>query len=360
MRSVRLLAIVAISTGLSVATAGVRSADTAAQAACTARWHVVARRGVPALAAVAALTATNVWAVGSGNDRPVIVHWNGTKLAAQTFPWRGGSFSGLAARSENDVWAVGKADDEPLAVHFDGHRWQRVQLPQVKNTGLADVAALAADDVWAVGSAGDPGPRPVVMHWDGRRWRLVDLHGAAPRSELVSIDGVSADKVWAFGYTGPWVGGAYGYGPVVLRWNGSRWTAVPTSIGRADYKDWAYGALDIAPSGEVWISVGEQPDAGGAPPLFIRWSGPTHKVRTSYDVPADGAAVFDIAAVSKDEVWAVGNTPTISHLNATSRSWQAEPPHLGILKDAELEAISAISPTEIWAVGSNLIVRYSC
>jgi hypothetical protein len=123
------------------------------------------------------------------------------------------------------------------------------------------------------------------------------------------------------------------------------------------YKDWAYGALDIAPSGEVWMGVGEQPDAGGAPPVFVRWSGPTHKVRNTYDeVTEDGADVYDIAAVSKDDVWAVGHFPAISHLNAKSKAW--DPEYLPL--NPSLNAISAISPTEIWAVGDHLIVRYSC
>lgn len=360
MRSVRLLAVVALSIGLSVPLAGIRSADTVAQAACTARWHVVAHKGVPDLGAVAPVTSTNVWAVGSGNDRPVIVHWNGTKLARQTFPWKGGSFSGVAARSGNDVWAVGGTGGAPLAVHFDGHRWQRVQLPVVK-AGLADVAAVAADDVWAIGSVTTGGLDSVaiVMHWDGRRWRLVDLHGAAPRSELVSIDAASANEVWAFGYTGPWNYG-YGYSPVVLRWNGGRWTQVPSGFPRGSYKDWAYGALDIAPSGDVWMGVGEQPDAGGAPPVFVRWSGPAHKARTTYDVIPSGASVFDVAGVSKDDVWAVGSSPPISHLNAKSRAWRAAQLPLASLKNATLDGISATSPTDIWAVGDKLILHYSC
>ncbi len=357
MRTIRLLSILAISTGLVGATAGVRSVDAPAQAACAARWHVVARKGVPTLGAVAPVTSSDVWAVGYGNDRPVIVHWNGAMLATRTFPWKG-EFSGVAARLGNDVWAVGGTGDEPVAVHFDGHSWQRVQLPPLKGAGLADVAVIAADDVWAVGSAG-PEKRPFVIHWDGRRWRLVDLHGIAPRSELVSIDAVSAAEVWVFGFTGPWKYG-YGYGPVVLRWNGSRWRQVASGIGRSQYKDWAYGALDVAPSGEVWMGVGEQSDAGGGPPVFVRWSGPAREVRNTYDVAAQGANVFDIAAVSKDDVWAVGDTPAISHLNAKTGSWQAEGSYVAALKNASLKAISAVAPTEIWAIGDHLIVRYSC
>ena len=360
-RMMLLMGVLVVVAGAGIAVLGASGSEqqsgSRAAKACAARWHVVARRGVPALEAVAALGSTNVWAVGSGNNRPVIVHWNGTKLTTQTFPWKGGSFSGVTARSGNDVWAVGGTDHELLAVHFDGHSWQRVQLPRVKGASLADVTAVAANDVWAVGSvAGDPGPRAVVMHWDGRLWRVVDLRGAAPRSELVSIDSVSADDVWAFGYAGPWNYG-YGYSPIVLRWNGSRWTRVLFSKG--EYKDWAYGALDIAPSGEVWMGVGEQSDAGGSPPVFVRWSGPTHKARRSYDVPIQGPNVLDIAAVSRDEVWAVGFTPAISHLDAKSKSWQAEP-HPASPKDAALNAISAIAPTDIWAVGDHLIVRYSC
>jgi hypothetical protein len=367
LRRIPLFALAAVIAALSGAgSVGASSA----RLSCAPSWQLFAHRGLPDLADVDAVGPGDVWAVGArtGNpnsqadDRPAVVHWNGTKIDVQVLPWQGGSFSGLAVRSENDVWAVGHVwgvgatPAGPLAAHFDGHRWQRVGLPQVKGGWLADVAAIADDDVWAVGSVlRSYNYRPVVMHWNGRRWRLVPLPGSSPPWELVSVDLVSAADVWVFGLTGPWVYDN-GFGPVVLRWNGSRWMPVQTGIGRADFMDSGGGSLDVGPSGEVWVAVGE---FGGAPPVFVRWSGPTHRVRSSYDMPAWGYGpnVVGIAAVSRDEVWAVGSTPALSHLNAKTRSWRR--PHLPI-SVGYLNAISAISPTDIWAVGNRLILRYHC
>ncbi len=340
----------------------------AAPAAGSPKWRLVARTGVPDLVAVDALSTNSVWAAGSSADRPVVVQWDGRKLRKSSFPWQGARLSGVTAVSKADVWAVGATkDDKPLAVHFDGRSWQRASLPAVKDGALRDVAAVARNDVWAVGQANDG---PLVMHFDGRRWQIVDTGAAAPRpSELTSIAGASTDDVWVFGSTGPHVAHAYGFGPVVLRWHGGRWTRVRTAIGESEYKGYLEGALDIAPSGEVWTVQAENTGScGGCLPQFVRWSGPARNVRTFYepDFPGDEPTVYDIAAVSRASVWVVGSTygaghdnyfPLIAHGNG--KSWQIQTTPFSGLKDTSFNGISALSPTNIWVVGRHLIARYS-
>jgi hypothetical protein len=338
---------------------------------CTASWHLFAHRGLPRLSGVDAVEPGDVWAVGgragkpdsSAGDRPAVVHSDGTRIAVQILPWKGGWFSAVAALSDDDVWAVGSSAAGPLAAHLVGHRWHRVGTPHVAGGHLADVAAISHDDVWAVGTVsarGSDRPHPLVMHWNGREWGLVHLPGSSPPWELVSVDFASADDVWAFGYTGPWVG-PYGYGPVVLHWNGRRWTTVQSGIGASDFKDWAYGALDVSPSGEVWIGVGEQPDARSSSPRFVRWSGAGHRGTRSYVMPYSFTGgdsrpdVMDLAAVSTNELWAVGDGPALTHLNIATGSWRRA--HLPV-PVASLTAISAISPADIWTVGGHLILRY--
>lgn len=346
-------------------------ATAAAPAAGVPRWRLVAHTGVPDLFAVDALSASSVWAVGSSNNRssngqPVAVRWDGRKLRTWSFPWKG-DLRGVEAVSENDIWAVGDAADAPLAVHFDGRSWRRVSLPAVANGSLADVTATAPGDVWAVGdvSGRASADRPLVMRFDGRRWRIVGTGTAAPRpARLTSVAGASAGDVWAVGVTGPHLGGA-GFGPVVLRWHGRRWTRVSTPIGNGDYQGGSFGALDVAPSGEVWTVVGDT--FGGDCCQFLRWSGPGRNILTFYEpgFPGTNSSVFDIAAVSKAGVWAVGGDynaasdgiPFVAYGNG--KSWQNVSTPFSQLKDTWLYAISALSPTEVWAVGENLIARYS-
>src|SRR4030095_9179943 len=67
------------------------------------------------------------------------------------------SFYGTAAITVTDVWAVGShydgVDDRPLAEHFDGDQWVTVPVPAPR-TGAAylrGVSGSSGTDVWAVG-----------------------------------------------------------------------------------------------------------------------------------------------------------------------------------------------------------------
>ena len=92
-------------------------------------WSVVKspNPGVPdGLSGVAAVSATDVWAVGSegtqmGGGQTVIEHWNGTSWSVVKSP-SPGSFSsqllGVAAISPTNVWTVGYADSSTLIEHY--------------------------------------------------------------------------------------------------------------------------------------------------------------------------------------------------------------------------------------------------
>ncbi len=92
-------------------------------------WQVVKSSNVgqhPSFWAVAAVSATNVWAVGSDGtntkfNQTLTEQWNGTQWSVVNSP-SPGSFStqlvGVAAVSATDVWAVGYADSNTLIEHF--------------------------------------------------------------------------------------------------------------------------------------------------------------------------------------------------------------------------------------------------
>src|SRR5260370_61505 len=82
--------------------------------------------------------------------------------------------SGVAAVSATDVWAVGNhfdaaiGGDDGLIEHWDGSRWSIVPSP-ASALNLTSVAAISASDVWAAGAA-PTGGQPVFEHWDGKAW----------------------------------------------------------------------------------------------------------------------------------------------------------------------------------------------
>jgi hypothetical protein len=209
------------------------------------RWSIVAspNGGVAAnhfstLQAVTALSASDVWAVGGQagirNHAPVTVplieHWNGISWSIVPAPNAAlGVLESVSATSASDVWAIGAGQQSgaTVALHFDGSSWKIVPVPAPPGTsgGLFGVKALSATDAWAVGesfpTAGGSG-KILTDHWNGTSWQVVPappVGGPGALSSLSSIDAANGTGVWAVGF---WVTGAAG-NSVVLHWTGTAW-----------------------------------------------------------------------------------------------------------------------------------------
>lgn len=145
-------------------------------------WSVVPAASITGdtrLTDVTALSASDAWAVGVTNERPIAEHWNGTAWSQVALPALAGdgSLQGVLGVSAADVWAVGDQGGRALAMHWNGSAWSIVPTPTVLNTTtvLTDLTAIAANDVWAVGTSIQNGVTgaPVTEHWDGTAWTIV-------------------------------------------------------------------------------------------------------------------------------------------------------------------------------------------
>ena len=124
------------------------------------------------LTGVAAVAANDVWAVGytittDGSNQPdktLIEHWNGSawSVVASPSPASNDTLSGVAARSATDVWAVGTRQDRSGAIpidrtlteHWNGTSWSVVASPNVgANDNLLNGVSATTGDVWTVGSS---------------------------------------------------------------------------------------------------------------------------------------------------------------------------------------------------------------
>jgi hypothetical protein len=156
---------------------------------------------------------TDLWAVGtsaklSGASRAQILHYDGTTWTSQAGP-AVGSAHGLAAVlaiSPTDVWAVGykKAGDEfrPLAMHFDGAIWSVIQTPGpgagFGGSSLSGLAGSSSTDLWAAGTRGDG--QPFVMHYDGTTWTVESGFPEVTGEEaFISITQHEDGDLWAAG-----------------------------------------------------------------------------------------------------------------------------------------------------------------
>jgi hypothetical protein len=250
-------------------------------------WKVVPSpsppRGPAQLLGVAALSPANAWAVGwykaPGALETLVLHWNGTKWRRVRSPNpsdpRSRSYDELAAvaaLSARNVWAVGtylhrknhRHSYVTLVLHWNGKHWKRSPSANPGGVGHANVLnAVAADpggQLWAAGGYrnGSGSEQPLVERRRLRGWRGVPAQAApvaAPELALESLAPLAANDVWA---AGTYLDDTRDFAPVALveHWDGHSWTIVPTP-GPADPTGFeALHGIAAVSASDVW-AVGE-------------------------------------------------------------------------------------------------------
>ncbi len=120
------------------------------------------------LRGIAAASGSDVWAVGDaptgsdGSSQSLVEHWNGKRWQVVQSPQVGthSLLSAVAAVSARDVWVVGSDGDDniffqTLIEHWNGSSWRVVPSPSPGSfsTQLLGVAAVSATNIWTVGYA---------------------------------------------------------------------------------------------------------------------------------------------------------------------------------------------------------------
>jgi hypothetical protein len=170
---------------------------------------------VNVLDSVAAISATDAWAVGAYINanhvvQTLIEHWNGTAWKRVPSPDAGGSGSSnalaaVAANSASNAWAVGHyfrgETMQSLFEHWNGKTWKHVNSPSLDrpsvNGSLIGVTIVSAMDAWAVGSP--RGPRTLAAHWNGKTWTKVPSPDLGSVNEFAAVASSSASNVWMVG-----------------------------------------------------------------------------------------------------------------------------------------------------------------
>ncbi|HKO62411.1 MAG TPA: fibronectin type III domain-containing protein [Pyrinomonadaceae bacterium] len=237
----------------------------------------------------------------------------------------------VAAVSENDVWAVGWAQDpngppyfkRPLAQHFDGGTWNIVPSPNPANdtqSVLHSVSATSANDVWAVGVThnGSFPARTLIQHWDGTEWRIVPSPNPDDQvNELHGVAALSANDVWAVGFS-------FGsqsesnIDTLILHWDGVSWSEVATPNNVLGVANQLFGIAAIS-TNDIW-AVG----SAGGEAISMHWNG---SAWSTVPLPQDAGLSSEVlAAVSGsagNDVWVVGRGKGIfsNQTFATIRHW---------------------------------------
>src|SRR5437588_7956102 len=171
------------------------------------------------LSGVAAVSANDIWAVGSSGNQmsgalTLIEHWNGTSWSVVTRANPGSIYNtlyGVTAVSTTNVWAVGyyvntTGVTQTLIEHWNGTSWSVVKSPSpaTGNNELFSVSAASASSIWAVGfltnNSSIPIDQTLIEHWNGTSWSVVKSPNPGSSSNhLNAVAAVSTRDVWAVG-----------------------------------------------------------------------------------------------------------------------------------------------------------------
>ena len=203
--------------------------------------------------------------------------------------------------------------------------WDRVNAPST--SGRAHVYRAATTfgqkSVWAAGySYGLIGGaiefRTLIERWDGYSWTQFptpNRETAPARNMLFDVSAAGITRAWAVGSAAPAIGSA-ATAPLVLYWNGGRWTFVD---GPANFPG-ALTAVAAAPDGTVWIG-GEgrnQQTLYAVPNLWLRagsgWQEVPFPAIPGCATSANGqmvrAELTDVASRRLPATWATGYCST--------------------------------------------------
>jgi hypothetical protein len=346
-------------------------------------WRRVPDAADGDLLGVAALSYNDVWVVGSQGSAPLSEHWNGKSwsLVSTPAPSDPAMLKSVSGVAPNDIWAVGSTTNTPnhtLIEHWDGSHWSIVTDAVSGNGMLNSVVAISRNDVWAVGTANS---HALIEHWDGHQWSVslnADLVGQS--DDLLSVAASGPHDVWAVGTSLKVSYDFHGYGVnlnlssmgagIVAHWDGQSWKVV-SGEGGSTQMAMLNGVTALAPN-NVWV-VGAAFQGGVLSGLHVKtlvehWNGSQWSTVASPDVPnAFASYLTGVAAISANNIWAVGGAFTGDHFTSLLENWDGahwnlvQAPNASDGHQHMLLGTSAVPGTkQVWAVGLHGVVLTNC
>ncbi len=298
------------------------------------------------LAGVTSVSPSNSWAVGwtRGNPPlPVLAFYDGNAWVRYFYPvLKAPGELAAVAKFPGGIWAVGGSGTTAggasrahliLRVADGKARAMPIQGPAAGQ--LLGVAATSVKDAWAVGyNAGDG---PLILHWDGVKW----TRSALPASAAGRVKAVAASSA-----TNAWAVTTGTKSAQILHWNGQRWRqlVVPAIAGHP----YELEGVTATAANNAWIVGIWRGDV--IHPVILHWNGISWKSVATHD-PAtlpDGDNLTAVSASSADNAWAVGSAANALALHWDGHSWQSVPTN----NCAGLTDVSILPSGRAWAVGA--------
>jgi hypothetical protein len=326
------------------------------------------------LAAIAANSAADIWAVGQiapdsdpNLTQTLIQHYDGSAWSVVVSPNVGSKANALLSVTANSglAWAAGyyfdaNAHTRSLIEVWDGSAWSVVQHPQ---PGVLDllfaISALTPADIWAVGAQRQPSGVYVTLteHFDGSAWSVVPSPSPGTTGNwLFAVQAIASDNVWA-------VGQKYGGGgpdqALIEHWDGSRWSVSAAPMA-GSYSTLLYGITGTS-DGEVWAAGDAENDQTSPATLVELRANNRWAINSTKSLSPGENHLYGITAARGGPVWAVGAyAPTVNgNLSSLIQRWdgqawvQENTPNPGQANGSTMVAgVAAVSASDVWAVGA--------
>lgn len=357
--------IVLIMAPAGMAQAGARSAPAGACRSWVHKASPNVGTGDNNLYGVAAISASNAWAVGGyfvgASTVTLIEHWNGKSWSVVSSPnvGTGDLLYGVYAVSAADVWAAGSyfngTAGQTLIEHWNGKFWSVVSSPNVGigTNELFAIRGASSHSIWAVGDTvtSYPTSRTLILHWSGGHWRVVPSPSVGTGTNILSaVRPLSVTDAWAVGRD---VRGSTSR-TLILHWGGGHWRVVPSpNVGTRDN---TLRGVRASSTADAW-AVGNYYNGAVEKTLILHWSGRRWRVSSSPNAGTGSNDLNAIAGTSSTNAYAVGATfggtsskTLILHWDGSHWRVVVSGPNAGTGGN-DLNAVFALSSTNIWAAG---------
>src|SRR5262245_25420428 len=271
------------------------------------------------------------------------------------------------ARASHD--AAAPAADAPC-----GPAWTLTTTKDVSDTNnLLGIDGVSPNDVWAVGDSSENEiTTTLVEHWTGSKWSIVPSPNVPPGStSLTAVSMLSATSGWA---VGGYTTATEVHRTLTVRWNGTSWSTVSSPNPSSEDND--LRAVSVVTASDVWAVGTYLPSLGGAvKTLALHWNGSAWSVVPTPNVGTGSNYLTGVAGRSATDAWAVGHyydpasdrdKTLILKWNGSTWAMVASPnPSAG---DNQLDSVTVLpGSTSAWAVGwaflggipKTLVAKYS-
>jgi len=256
-----------------------------------------------ALTAVSCTSATACTAVGNSsldsfgsNSRALAERWNGTAWSIQPTPNSptGGFLSGVSCASPRACVAVGGDGVFPLVEAWNGTLWSIPPTPATGGAQLNSVSCASPSACTAVGSGA------FAERWDGTSWSIQPVPGIHDNAALTGVSCPAASACTAAGYD-LWV-------TLAEAWDGTAWSITPTPSPLSLLGGHRFTSVSCT-SPSACMAVGSTPKGSvtGTGTLAGRWDG-TRWTIVPTPTRGDDAELLGVSCTSPNACMAVGRS----------------------------------------------------